>query len=180
RLTAQAVNTIGREFSEQSINSSVNEMSLSPEAQQGSLRMMNTPYNDLVGQQRERMARLQSLGEANKAMASKVIGRQGINQEVYGNMQANTKEAQGLMNELGTIGAALQQQKTLGLDPKSRTTGLMQDSEAEIATDSSGSYLVVQVPAYPDTISPGDTVMLTNPVGVQRFNRILGTDTMNV
>ncbi|CAM6003883.1 unnamed protein product [Sphagnum balticum] len=53
-------------------------------------------------------------------------------------------------------------------------------SEAEIATDSSGSYLVVQVPAYPDTISPGDTVMLTNPVGVQRFNRILGTDTMNV
>ncbi|CAM6003880.1 unnamed protein product [Sphagnum balticum] len=145
RLTAQAVNTISREFSEQSINSSVNEMSLSPEAQQGSLRMMNTPYNDLVGQQRERMARLQSLGEANKAMASKVIGRQGINQEVYGNMQANTKEAQGLMNELGTIGAALQQQKTLGLDPKSRTTGLMQDvMKAQATSQQDPAYAAAQ------------------------------------
>src|SRR5258708_31257672 len=44
---------------------------------------------------------LQELGEANNAMASRVIGRQGLNQEVYGSMQANAKESQGLVNELG-------------------------------------------------------------------------------
>jgi uncharacterized phage protein gp47/JayE len=53
-------------------------------------------------------------------------------------------------------------------------------SESEVATDGSGSYLEIQVPAFPDTFNTGDTVLLTNPVGVQRFNRLLLSDTMNV
>ena len=124
RLNAQAINTINREFSESSINGQVSELVNSPEAQQGAIGMMSVPYSDLVSQQRQREARLQELGTANRAMASRVIGRKGINQDVYGSMQVNTKEAQGLINELGTIGAALGQQKSLGLDPKNRISDL--------------------------------------------------------
>jgi hypothetical protein len=53
-------------------------------------------------------------------------------------------------------------------------------SESEVATDGSGSYLEVQIPAFPDTFSVGDTVLLTNPAGVERFNRLSATDTMSV
>ena len=145
RLTAQAVNAIGKEYSEQNISSMINEISSSPEAQQGALKMMNAPYSDLVGEQRSRMARLQQLGEANRGMASRVIGRQGLNQDAYGSIQANTREAQGLINELGTIGAALGQQKSLGLDPKSRAAGLMQDvARAQGTSETDRTYGAAQ------------------------------------
>jgi hypothetical protein len=145
RLTGQAINAISGEFSETSINGTLGRLANSLEAQHGALSMMNTPYNDLVGEQRSRQARLQELGESNRALASKVIGRQGINQGVYGSIQANTREAQGIMNELGTIGAALGQQKGLGLDPKSRTSALMQDvTKAQGVSEGSGAYNAAQ------------------------------------
>jgi hypothetical protein len=53
-------------------------------------------------------------------------------------------------------------------------------SESEVATDGSGSYLEVQIPAFPDTLSVGDTVLLTNPAGVERLNRLSASDTVNV
>ena len=141
RLTAQAVNTISREFSESSLSGTISELAASPEAQQGALSMMSTPYIDLVGEQRARMARLNQLGEANRAMASKVIGRQGLNQDVYGNIQANTKEAQAIIGELGTINAALGQQRAQGLDPKSRNVAMMTDvSRARGIPESDKAY----------------------------------------
>ena len=52
------------------------------------------------------------------------------------------------------------------------------ESESEVETDSSGSYLTVQVPAFPDTFSAGDTVLLQNDVGVARLNRLQASDTV--
>ncbi len=124
RLTAQAVNAVSRDFSTSSINGQISDIAGSPEAQMNATSMMNTPYSSLVDQQRAGMARLQSLGEANRGMAYKVIGRQGMNQDAYGNIQSNVKEAQGIVNELGTISAALGQQRGQGLDPKSRMSDL--------------------------------------------------------
>jgi uncharacterized phage protein gp47/JayE len=51
-------------------------------------------------------------------------------------------------------------------------------SESEIETDSSGSYLTVQVQAFPDTFSVGDTVLLENSTGVARLNRLQASDTI--
>ena len=52
------------------------------------------------------------------------------------------------------------------------------ESESEVETDGSGSYLTIQVPAFPDTFSAGDTVLLQNDMGVARLNRLQATDTI--
>jgi uncharacterized phage protein gp47/JayE len=52
------------------------------------------------------------------------------------------------------------------------------ESESEVAIDNSGSYLVVQVPAFPDTFSVGDSVLLQNDTGVERLNRLQASDTI--
>ena len=53
------------------------------------------------------------------------------------------------------------------------------ESESEVATDASGSYLTIQVPAFPDTFSVGDTVLLQNDIGVARLNRLQASDTIS-
>jgi len=53
-------------------------------------------------------------------------------------------------------------------------------SESEVDTDSSGSYLLVQTPAFPDSFSVGDTVMLQNTAGVERLNRLQSSDLIDV
>ncbi len=52
------------------------------------------------------------------------------------------------------------------------------ESPAIVETDASGSYLRVQVPAFPDTYSVGDTVLLENNAGVARLNRLQASDTI--
>jgi uncharacterized phage protein gp47/JayE len=52
------------------------------------------------------------------------------------------------------------------------------ESESEVETDGSGSYLTIQVPAFPDTFSVGDTVLLQNDMGVARLNRLQASDTI--
>jgi hypothetical protein len=54
------------------------------------------------------------------------------------------------------------------------------ESESEVETDGSGSYLLVQVQAYPDTFSVGDSVLLQNVAGVERLNRLQSTDEIDV
>jgi uncharacterized phage protein gp47/JayE len=53
-------------------------------------------------------------------------------------------------------------------------------SESEIETDGSGSYLLVQTPAFPDTFNAGDSVLLQNTSGVERLNRLQSTDLIDV
>lgn len=52
--------------------------------------------------------------------------------------------------------------------------------ESEIATDVSGNYLLVKVPAFPDTFNRGDIVRIENDAGVKRFSRLLSTDSIDV
>jgi uncharacterized phage protein gp47/JayE len=52
--------------------------------------------------------------------------------------------------------------------------------ESEVETDSSGSYLLVQTPAYPDAFSAGHSVLLQNTAGVERLNRLQSSDFIDV
>ncbi len=52
------------------------------------------------------------------------------------------------------------------------------ESSAVVETDNTGSYLRVQVPAFPETYSVGDTVLLQNEAGVTRLNRLQSSDTI--
>lgn len=53
-------------------------------------------------------------------------------------------------------------------------------SDSQVETDGSGSYLVVSTPAFPDTFSQGDTILLQNPLGVQRLSRLVSSDHIDV
>lgn len=52
--------------------------------------------------------------------------------------------------------------------------------ESEVSSDSSGNYLLVKVPAFPDTFNTGDYVKLENDAGVKRFSRIISSDSITV
>lgn len=53
-------------------------------------------------------------------------------------------------------------------------------SESEIATDTSGNYLLVKIPAFPDTFNGGDYIKLENDAGVKRTSRLISTDSIDV
>lgn len=52
--------------------------------------------------------------------------------------------------------------------------------ESEVASDTSGDYLLVKVSAFPDTFSVGDMVKLENDSGVKRLSRLESTDSIDV
>ena len=53
-------------------------------------------------------------------------------------------------------------------------------SESEDVSDVNGNYLLVKIPAFPDTFNTGDFVTIQNDAGVQRLSRLESSDTMNV
>lgn len=52
--------------------------------------------------------------------------------------------------------------------------------ESEISSDASGDFLLVKIPAFPDTFNNGDYVKLENDAGVKRFNRLISSDSIDV
>lgn len=52
--------------------------------------------------------------------------------------------------------------------------------ESEVASDASGDYLLVKVPAFPDTFNTGDYVKLENDAGVKRLSRLTSSDSITV
>lgn len=53
-------------------------------------------------------------------------------------------------------------------------------SESEVASDSSGNYLLAKISAFPDTFNTGDIVKLQNDAGVKRLSRLSSTDSITV
>jgi uncharacterized phage protein gp47/JayE len=53
-------------------------------------------------------------------------------------------------------------------------------AESEVVSDTTGNYLLVKVPAFPDTFKNGDYVKIQNDVGVTRLSRLSSTDTISV
>ena len=52
--------------------------------------------------------------------------------------------------------------------------------ESEIASDTSGNYLLLKTPAFPDTFNTGDYINISNDTGVKRNSRLLSTDSITV
>lgn len=52
--------------------------------------------------------------------------------------------------------------------------------ESEVATDTSGNYLLMKIPAFPDTFNVGDYIRIDNDSGVKRFSRLINTDSITV
>jgi uncharacterized phage protein gp47/JayE len=52
--------------------------------------------------------------------------------------------------------------------------------ESEVVTDGINNFLQVKIPSSPNTLSPGQHVLLANDHGVERLNRMISEDTMDV
>jgi uncharacterized phage protein gp47/JayE len=52
--------------------------------------------------------------------------------------------------------------------------------ESEISSDGSGNYLLVKIPAFPDTFNAGDYVKIENDAGVKRLSRLIASDSIDV
>ncbi len=52
--------------------------------------------------------------------------------------------------------------------------------ESEIATDTSGNYLLMKVPAFPDTFNVGDYIKVENDAGAKRLSRLITNDSITV
>jgi uncharacterized phage protein gp47/JayE len=52
--------------------------------------------------------------------------------------------------------------------------------ESGVSSDTTGSYLAVAIPAYPNTFSAGDIITLSNDKGVRRKSRLKETDSLDV
>ncbi len=53
-------------------------------------------------------------------------------------------------------------------------------NESEVATDANGDFLLLKIPAFPDTFNVGDIIKIENDAGVKRFSRLIGTDSIDV
>ena len=53
-------------------------------------------------------------------------------------------------------------------------------TESEVDTDVNGNTLLVTIPAFPDTFSANDVVMMGNDTGVNRLSRLISTDAIDV
>lgn len=52
--------------------------------------------------------------------------------------------------------------------------------ESEIATDINGNFLLLKIPAFPDTFNTGDVIKIENDAGVKRLSRLIATDSIDV
>lgn len=52
--------------------------------------------------------------------------------------------------------------------------------ESEVSSDTSGNYLLMKIPAFPDTFNVGDYIKIENDAGVKRLSRLISTDSISV
>lgn len=131
RTTAQAVNSVGREFSDSSVNSHVTR-SLNSMNNQGAglVGANNASYSDLKKRQesiRDEMTRVRS--RALNSAQNLYDDEGNIDQTSVRKMHKSQVRFKGLANELTTVSASLDQAKREGKDPQSRLLALTRAKE---------------------------------------------------
>lgn len=86
----------------------------------------------------------------------------------------NNKKLQIKSQQLGSSGAI----EIVGGRANSASFKVIGDSQ--IVSSGGSNYLELKIPASPNTLSPGQHVLLSNDSGVERLNRMVSTDTMDV
>lgn len=84
------------------------------------------------------------------------------------------KNVQITSKQLGSVGAI----EVIGGNANKAQAYII--GESEVASDTSGDYLLMKVPAYPDTFNTGDYIKIENNAGVKRFNRLISSDSIDV
>jgi uncharacterized phage protein gp47/JayE len=90
----------------------------------------------------------------------------------------------GISNDRRNVQIASKQFGSVGavqiLGGTGNESKLYLERQSETSTDISGKFLLAKVQAFPSSCSVDDIVLIENDAGVNRFNRVLSTDTVNV
>lgn len=84
------------------------------------------------------------------------------------------KNVQITSKQLGSVGAI----EVIGGNANKAQAYIF--GESEVASDISGNYLLMKIPAFPDTFNVGDYIKIENDAGVKRFSRLSSTDSITV
>lgn len=126
RLNTQAVNTIGREFSESRINSYVAQNINGQSAQTAGMNLASQPYSSLSQTRQNIMGQMSNLRQESVNAAGEYIQNRGVNPNSASTLRNNAVEMKVLAQQLVPITAAMQQLKQQGLDPQGRQRSLIQ------------------------------------------------------
>lgn len=134
---------------------------------------MNTAPNDDISDLGEQFKLIPvSVKNVHHHMTQKALSQLPIVANVR--IAKDRKNVQITSKELGSAGAI----EVIGGNANKAQAYIT--GESEVSTDGSGSYLLVKVPAFPDTYNVGDYVKLENDAGVKRFSRLITSDSITV
>lgn len=125
RLNTQAVNVIGREYSERAIGSHVASATNTLQAQIAGAALTPRGYNSLAAQKAGIHEQMNELRQESRVAAGSYIGPQGVNADSASTLQANAGQMRDLAQQLVPITLAMQQLKQQGLDPQGRQRALI-------------------------------------------------------
>lgn len=125
RMNEQAVNVIGREYSERAINSYVNANSNSLEAQVAGSNAAYQGYGSLAEQRGSILNQMQGLRQESMTAAGEFMKNRGVNPAAQETLQGNAAQMKDLAQQLIPITVAMQQLKQQGQDPEGRRKSLI-------------------------------------------------------
>jgi len=124
-LNQQAVNEIGRSFSESAVNSYIHSNSNSLEAQAAGAGLATEGYNSLAAQRSGLMGQIHQLRGQSMEAANSYIVKGGVNADSAGVIEKNAAHMKDMAQQLIPITLAMQQLKQQGLDPQGRQRALI-------------------------------------------------------
>lgn len=125
RVNSQAVNIIGRDYSERAVNSYVSANTNSLEAQVSGANAAWQGYGSLAQQRTGILNQMQGLRQESMQAAGSYMTNHGVNSASAGTIKNNASEMKELAQQLIPITLAMQQLKQQGLDPQGRQRALI-------------------------------------------------------
>ena len=160
RINEQAVNVIGREYSERAVNSYVNANSNSLESQAAGASAAQQGYGSLAEQRGNILNQMQGLRQESMTAAGEYMKNRGVNPAAQETLQGNAAQMKDLAQQLIPITLAMQQLKQQGLDPQGRQRALIGAGDKAAG--------VLSYNAMEDEMKSGKGLGALNPVELRK------------
>ena len=124
RYTQQAVNEVGRAFSETSVNGQIRDIAGTQAGQLASAAYINSPYSNLQTRSSAIQEDINQLKSRAMNAAEGIFSKRGINPGAHGELREVDKQLQSKLQELAPINTAMRIQRQQGTDPESTMSSL--------------------------------------------------------
>jgi len=129
RFNQQSINAVSRSYSSKAINSTVNDMTSTPEVQLEAMSLSKKPWKMLARAEKQISGKLNEMGEENSQVASVFIGSEGPTSDVAAKFAKDRERGNQLVGQLAVVRSAKEQAKMFGNDPDSKQKDLFKMAE---------------------------------------------------